>query len=162
MTKHPRIWLWSIMLVPWLSLPFLGKKSIRRFFAASLFITLSIRLESYIAENRKWWWFYERLFPKARGETPLLWGQYLIGSMWILKYTYGHFLKYLVVNFFTDLFFIFPFSSFLKKLGVFSYVRLSRPQVMIIFLVKSLLLYGFQFIKENVTSADGIRLKGKN
>jgi len=161
-TKHPKIWLWAIMLVPWLSVPFIGKKSIKRFFAASLFITLSIRLESYIAEKRKWWWFYERLFPKARGETPLLWGQYLVGSIWILKYTYGHFFKYLIVNFFTDLFFIFPFSDFLKKLGVFSYVRLSRPQVMIIFFVKSLLLYGFQFIKENFTSANVAGLKQKN
>lgn len=159
MTKHPKVWLWCIMLVPWLSVPFLGKKVIKRFFAASLFICVLIRLESYIAEKRRWWWFYDRLFPKARGETPLLWGQFLIGSIWILKYTYGHFFKYLVVNFFTDLFFIFPFSNFLKRLGLFSYVRLSHPRVMIIFFLKSILLYAFQFVKEGCTSHNEIKQK---
>ncbi|WP_430482523.1 hypothetical protein [Rossellomorea marisflavi] len=151
MTKHPRLLLWVILLVPWLSAPFLGKENIKRYGLASLFICLFIRLESIVAEKRKWWWFYERMFPKANGETPLIWGQFLIGTIWILKFSYGNFSKYLVTNFVMDLFFIYPFSNFLKKHGIFSYVRLNRFQVYSVFFLKSLLIYGFQLAQEAIT-----------
>ncbi|KML02778.1 hypothetical protein VL06_17195 [Rossellomorea marisflavi] len=150
MTKHPRLLLWLILLVPWLTVPFLGKETIKRFGLTSLFISVFISLESILAKKRKWWWFYEKLFPGAYGEMPLVWGQFLIGTLWIMKFSYGKIFRFLLTNFVTDLFFIYPFSAFLKRQGLFSYVRLNQIQVYGVFFLKSILIYLFQMVQDSI------------
>lgn len=150
MIKHPRLLLLLMMLVPWLTLPFLGKSSIKRYFSATLFMALFIRIESYLAKKRKWWWFYEKVYSKARGETPLIWGPFFVGSLWILKLTYGRFFTYLLVNLAVDTWFTYPFVNWLTKSGIASLVRFKKIHLSALLFVKSLLLYGFQFFTEKV------------
>ena len=95
--------------------------------------------------------FYEKLHPKLTGEFPLIWGPFLVGSIWILKLTYGKFFIYMILNLVIDSLFTYPFISFAKnKLGILSLVRLKKYQLSLLFLFKSLLLYGFQYVKEKV------------
>ncbi|MFP3846492.1 hypothetical protein [Priestia filamentosa] len=115
---------------------------------ATLFMALFIRVESYIAEKKRWWWFYEKILPKARGETPLIWGPFLIGSLWILKLTYGRFFLYLLTNLAVDTWFTYPFVNWLTKSGIASLVRFKKIHLSLLLFLKSLLLYGFQFLNE--------------
>ncbi len=148
MVKHTRLLLLVMMVVPWVSVLLMDKRTFRQFLPASILISLVVRLESYLAEKRKWWWIYDKLHPKVRGETPLIWGPFIIGSMWILKFTYGKFYIYLLLNLLIDALFSFPFLNWFQKLGVGSLVRLSRVKLLLIFMFKALLLYGFQYVKE--------------
>ncbi|MFB6469497.1 hypothetical protein ACE38V_22450 [Cytobacillus sp. Hz8] len=148
--KYSRILLLALLVVPWLTLPLLGKKTFKRFLPASLFISLVVSLESVIAKKRRWWWFYQRLHPKLSGEFPLIWGSFLIGSMWIMKFTYRKFYIYLFTNLIVDTIFTYPFVKFLKKTGTASLVRLKGFQLSILFFIKSLLLYAFQFCMDKV------------
>lgn len=145
---NSKVFLLAMLALPWLTLPLLGKKSVKRFLPASLFICLVVRLESIIAKKRRWWWFYEKIHPRMIGEFPLIWGGFLIGSMWILRLTYGKFLVYMVTNLIIDTLFTFPFVKFCKQMGILSLVRLKKYQLSLLFLLKSLLLYGFQYVKE--------------
>jgi hypothetical protein len=89
--------------------------------------------------------------PKLQGGLPLTWGPFLIGSMWILKLTYGKFLIYLITNLIIDTLFTYPFVTFLKRQGIASLVRLKKYQLSMLFFLKSILLYGFQNLKEKIT-----------
>lgn len=149
--KYSKLLLLIMFILPWFSLPLLGKKSAKRFFPAGIFISLVVTFESIFAKKRKWWCWYESLHPKLQGGFPLTWGPFLIGSMWILKLTYGKLFIYLITNLVVDTLFTYPFVMFLKKQGIASLVQLKKYQLSILFFIKSLLLYGFQYVKEKFT-----------
>lgn len=88
--KYSKSLLVLMMILPWFSVPLLGKGDFKRFLPAGLFISLIVRIVNYIAKKRKWW--YETLHPKISGVIPFMLGSFLIGSLWILKWTYGNFL----------------------------------------------------------------------
>jgi hypothetical protein len=127
-----------------------GRDTVKRFLPAGLFIALVVRLESSIAKKQGWWWFYEKLHPKLIGEFPLIWGPFLIGSMWILKFTYGKFNTFMIINVIVDTIFTYPLVNLLQKMGIASLVRLKRIQLSLLFLIKSLLLYSFQSFKDKL------------
>ena len=140
------MYLLAMLILPWLTVPFLGKKAIKRFSLSALFISLFVAGESVIANKRRWWRVFERINPNLMGEFPFIAGPFFIGSIWILKLTYGKFLRYLLLNFSASLLFVYPGIWLLKKLGISSLIRFKHYQMLLIFLYKQLLMYGFQTI----------------
>lgn len=65
-------------------------------------------LESYVAQERKWWVFKRKYSRYSTGETPFIIGPFLSGSLWVLKLTYEKFFIYLLLNFVFGLFFVYP------------------------------------------------------
>jgi len=140
----------AMMVLSWLTIPLLGKKAIKRFLPASILMVIVVWLESRLAKKRKWWWYYVKIHPKLSGGFPLIWGPFLIGSIWILRFTYGKFKWYVLLNLVVDTVFTYKFVDILKDFGIASLVRLKNYQLSILFFVKSLLLYGFQMIREKI------------
>ncbi|APH05704.1 hypothetical protein [Bacillus weihaiensis] len=154
MIRNRKFLLFLLMIIPWLTIPLLGKKSFIRFLPASIFITTVVKLEDMLAEKRRWWWFYEKIHPKIGGNTPFIVGPFFIGSMWILKFTYGKFYIYLLINTILDSLFTYVLTNSLQRLGIASLVRLTRVQLSGLFFIKSLLLYGFQYMQERQRKED--------
>jgi hypothetical protein len=132
------------MVLPWFSLSFFERKSFKRFLPATIFICTFVQIEDIFATKHKWWWFYENLFPRLKGITPLIIGPFLVGTLWILKLTYGKFFLYLLTNTVIHIIFAFPIVNWLKKMGIASLVRLSRVRLILLFLGKAVLLYSVQ------------------
>lgn len=141
-----------LMLVfSWLSLTLMGKNSVKRFLPAGIFIALITRWENAVAKKRTWWWWYEKLHPKLPGSLPFVWGPFMIGSMWILKLTYGKFFRYLILNLAVDSIFTFILvDKWLTKWGIASLVRMKKIQLSLLLFIDSILLYGFQYLIEKV------------
>lgn len=140
-----------MLVVSWLSFLLLGKSSFKRFIPAGIFMAFVTRLENYVAKKRTWWWWYEKLHPKLSGSFPFILGPFMIGSMWILKFTYGNFFRYLIVNLIVDSIFIFLLiDKWLTKWGIASLVRMKKIQLSLLLFIDSLLLYGFQFLLEKM------------
>lgn len=135
-----------IMLLPWLSFPLLGKATIKRFSLTASFIGLLFAIQSLIAHRRGWWRVYERLFPNVIGEIPFIIGPFYIGSLWILKYTFGKFLRYTLLNLAIDFFHIYAFVAWLEKMGIAGLIRLKNTQALLLFSFNALLMYGFQLV----------------
>lgn len=75
--KYNKWILLVMMLVPWLSLPMLGKRNFKRYLPGAIFVIVWISVESIVAKRRAWWRFYEKLIPNVMGELPLLFGPFL-------------------------------------------------------------------------------------
>jgi hypothetical protein len=135
-------------IVPWLTVPFLGVKTFRRFLPSSIFMSLYLIAEGRFAEKKKWWWFPFTVKPNVLGEMPLIIGPFLVGSLWILKYTYGKFKLYLLINIIVDSLFTYLGLNLFKKIGYVSLVRLTKFQLSFVFLIKTFILYGFQVLYE--------------
>ncbi|WP_409250706.1 hypothetical protein V1502_11065 [Bacillus sp. SCS-153A] len=151
MLKQSKSILLAMVLLPFLSIPLLGKESIKRYLPSGIFILSVVAVVSTIAHKRKWWWFYVKLHPKVPGIVPLM-GPFLIGSMWIMKFTYGKFFQFTLLNMIVDSIFTFVIERFLKKFGLASLVRLKKIQLSLILFIEAWMLYGFQFLKEKYSN----------
>lgn len=135
-------------ILPWLSVPLLRGLTFKRFLPAALFMSLYLVAEGRFAEKKKWWWFPFNVRPNVTAELPLIFGPFLVGSLWILKYTYGKFNLYLLINLLVDSVFTYFGIEWFKKIGYVSLVRLTKFQLSLVFLIKTFLLYGFQVVYE--------------
>ncbi|WP_257535921.1 hypothetical protein [Metabacillus litoralis] len=135
-------------ILPWLSVPLLRGLTFKRFLPAALFMSLYLVAEGRFAEKKKWWWFPFNVRPNVIAELPLIFGPFLVGSLWILKYTYGKFNLYLLINLLVDSVFTYFGIEWFKKIGYVSLVRLTKFQLSLVFLIKTFLLYGFQVVYE--------------
>ncbi len=142
--RRNRIYLRILVVLCWLTIPFLGKETIKRYWPGAIFMGIFVYIESIIAEKLKWWKINTRLVHNYNGVLPLIFGPFVIGSLWILKFTYGKFYQYLLVNLAFDSFFSYPFYKFFKSLGIWKAKRLSQAQLLLLFSIKSVLMYGFQ------------------
>lgn len=141
-------------LLPWFSIPLLGLKTFKRFYPSSMIMCIYLIAEGRLAEKRKWWWFPLNIKHNVIGELPLIIGPFFIGSLWILKYTYGKFKYYFFANLAVDSLFTFLIMDWFKKIGYVTLVRLSKIQLSLIFLIKTFILYGSQLWYENMFKAD--------
>ncbi|MDN3017547.1 hypothetical protein PH210_15215 [Paenibacillus sp. BSR1-1] len=148
--KHNKMLLLVLMILPWLSVPFLGKRTIKRFFPGALFMGAWVTVESILARKRVWWRFTDKLLPGVMGEIPFIVGPFFVGTLWIFKLTFGNFFRYLIVNLIIDVPFTFLGMHFLRKLGIVSLVRLKHYQMSLLFMAKSVLMYIFQGSIEKV------------
>lgn len=148
--RQSKIILIIMVLLSWITLPLIGTRYIKRFLPGALFMSGLIFGESVYARKKRWWIIHKKIHPSVTGETPLILGPFLIGSLWILRFTYGKFFIYLLLNAIANLFFVFPFYSLFNRIGIFSLVRLSRMQLAGLFFIKSVIMYMFQFGYEKV------------
>lgn len=135
-----------LMLLPWLTVPFLGKQTIKRFSLTSLFMGVVVVFQSLISRKRGWWRVYPTLHPNLMGEIPFIVGPFFVGAIWILKFTYGKFLRFTFLNLGVDFFHIYIFEGWLKKMGIASLIRLKRYQALILYTLSAVMMYGFQFL----------------
>jgi len=140
---------WIVVLmavIPWLSIPLIGKNTFKKYVLAAFTMSTYLVLEGRFAEKRKWWWFPYNVKPNVLAEFPLIFGPFFIGSIWILKYTFGKFKIYLLVNLIIDSLFTYIGMDLFKKIGYVTLVRLTKFQLSVVFLIKTFLLYGAQLL----------------
>ncbi|AGK54799.1 hypothetical protein B1NLA3E_15265 [Bacillus sp. 1NLA3E] len=137
-----------LILLPWLSLLFLGKRTIKHFFLAGLVTVIFEVFNAKIGQKRKWWFFYDKRNSFISNELPFSIGPYLPLSIWMLKFSYGNFKKFLLLNTISDGFFAFPLLKFLKKVKIVKLYRLNEVQFFLYLFYKAFSLYSVQYFVE--------------
>lgn len=137
-----------LLVVPWLSILFLGKYHIKRFSVSAIFIVIFEIINHIYGHKRKWWKFYDKPRFFLRDELPFSIGPYMPISLWILKYSFGNFKKFVLFNVIADGVFAFLIMNFLKRLKIVRLKRLSNIQFFIYLHYKCYLLYGIQYLYE--------------
>lgn len=138
--------LWLSFVLAWASTLFLKKEEMRRYMPAALFciVALTFILEAGI--TLQWWVVTETTFPLVN--MPIfIYGSYLIGTIWILKYTYGRFWIFLATNIILDFILIFFILDWLVQRGVCIFY-ISYFQVLLITTLLAVLIYGYQLWQE--------------
>ncbi|MBO1515488.1 hypothetical protein [Metabacillus bambusae] len=138
-----------LIVVPWLSLLFLGKHNLKRFSLAGIVIVFLEIINHKIGQKRNWWIFYDKRKSFLTNELPFSVGPYMPLSMWILKYSYGNFKKFVLLNVIADGLFAFPIINILKKLKIVGLNRLNNFQFFLYIHYKAYILYGVQYWYEN-------------
>ncbi|WP_100371868.1 hypothetical protein [Bacillus sp. FJAT-45037] len=140
----------AIIFLSLLGTLLMSKKTLKRYMPATLFMAIFVTLESLVARKFTWWWFYKKLHPRLIGEIPLIWGPFFLGSLFVLRMTYGNFFAYIALNTGFHLFFVGPGLNFMEKRGISSLVRISRTQLFGLFFMKSMIMYSVQSLVESI------------
>lgn len=138
----------SLLIIPWFSLLFIGKWSMKRYSLSGVFIVIFEIMNHLYGHKREWWSFYEKKKSFVRDELPFSIGPYMPLSMWLLRFSYGNFKKFVVLNVIVDGLFAFLIINFLKKIKIIRLNRLSHIQFFFYLHYKAYLLYGMQYLFE--------------
>jgi hypothetical protein len=139
----------SMLLLPWLTVPFLGK-SFFRFLPAATFVNLFITVLSVIANRKKWYINKNPLFPNVPIDFTYILGPHFVATLWMFKLTYGSFLKYLIANIVFDWINAFPFAGMWKRMGFFKFKKMSPSMYWCITVLLAIVIYGYQYTVEKV------------
>ena len=143
-TRRHKLFNVSLILIPWLSLLFLGKRNLKRYSVAGVFIVFFEILNHLYGHKRSWWKFYDKRNSFFKDELPWSVGPYMPLSMWILKFSYGNFKRFILLNVISDGLFAFLFIDIFKRLKLVGLNRLNHIQFFIYLHYKAYLLYGVQ------------------
>lgn len=136
-----------MLIIPWLTVPFMGRNSFFRFLPVACFTNLFISVLSLVANRKKWWVDKNPISPGPIDFTYIL-GPFFVATLWIFKLTYGKFPKYLATNMGLDLINAFPFAEIWERLGIFKLKKMNHMIWYFICVVFSVIIYGFQYIIE--------------
>lgn len=143
----------AIIVVPWLTLLLLGKRNLKRFWFAGAFIMLFEIVNHIYGNRKKFWKFYDKRNAFWKDELPFSIGPYMPISLWILKYTFGNFKRFVITNVISDGLFAFLLIDILKKLKIIGLNRINHIQFFIYLHYKAYLLYGIQSLYEKFRPA---------
>ncbi|MGD6901016.1 hypothetical protein [Bacillus infantis] len=151
--KPQRLLLAVMLLLSWASIPMIGKRSFKRFLPASIFICIIAAIMNIPAAKRKWWVFQSSIHPKVRGDVPFVIGPYFVISFLVLKFMYGKFGLYMIVNFVLHLLYAFPGVRFLERTRIASLKKMTKQQFILLQQFRAVLIYGFQVLYEKLRSS---------
>jgi hypothetical protein len=138
----------AIIIIPWLSLLFIGKRSFKRYSISGVFIVIFEIINHLYGHRRNWWKFYDKRKSFIKDELPFSVGPYMPFSMWLLKISYGNFKKFVLLNVISDGLFAFFFIDVLKRLKIISLNGINHIQFFLYLHYKAYLLYGVQYLVE--------------
>jgi hypothetical protein len=148
--------IWSIFIIPWISLIFLDRSAIRRYMPVALFATVLNTILAQMAWSYNWWKFKETLFSWDK-IAPLftVYGIFLVGTIWIFYFTFRKFWIYIVVNLIVDCIYSFGFRALWKKLKITTSAgNLSPIEGILIMTIISISLYIYQMWQEGLIGGE--------
>lgn len=138
--------LWFMFIVPWLSLFFMKQEDIKRFTPVALLSTVLSIFIVDVGIRYGLWVIREMTYPFALMPSYV----YSLGiyAMWFLKYTYGRFWLYLLVDSIINFVFIFFILAWFDSRGLLDF---NTPLVgFAIIIAQSIVLYRFQMWQEGI------------
>jgi hypothetical protein len=148
--KNRKTFLLLLVILPWFSVPLLGKQTLRKFGLSAIFFCTLTKALDYFGEKKRWWRFYKGI-PPFRSMNFFNLGPYFVTSLWVLRWTYGKFPLYLLANSLLHILFIFCGGiKWMNRLKIATLLRLSKLQYFGIDVLRALSLYGFQHLVENI------------
>ncbi|MDP4093659.1 MAG: hypothetical protein Q8920_09900 [Bacillota bacterium] len=139
--------LWGTLILPWLSLLLMPKAEVKRYLPAGLLSTIFCIIVIETGIRYSWWAIHETTFPFSVIPT-YAYGFFPVLPMWLLKFTYKHFVLYFSLDVIFNIVFAFVILPWFDHRGI---VRFSAGLTVFIFeVIISLILYGFQMWMEGI------------
>lgn len=133
--------LWGTLILPWLTLIFMPKADIKRYISVGLLSAILCILVTEIGFRHSWWAVLETTYPFSV-MPPYAYSLFPIMPMWLLKYTFGRFGLYFLVDTFFNLVFSFVIMPWFARRGIISFDN--GLLTLILQSIIAVILYGFQ------------------
>jgi hypothetical protein len=132
---------------------FLNKEQVKRFMPVGILASFLMVLYNLVAYNEKHWIIKVHILPWLKPSfEPFVLGTFLVTTIWVFHFTYQRFSIYLITNIVLDFMFaVFPLPYLLqKKLGIYELVNITPWGRFLIFVIFSIVIYGYQKWQEEI------------
>jgi hypothetical protein len=138
--------LWLMLIIPWLSLIFINKHSLRRFMPVAILASLLITVILEMGYVYDWWTIIGKIAPWEQFITiPLTYGVFLVGTIWIFHFTFDKsFLVYILTNALIDAFYAFVFLNMLIYFRVYELERMGNFGIFMLIFPLAFIIYAYQ------------------
>jgi hypothetical protein len=135
--------LWTLFVIPWLSLVFINRSDLRRYMPVALFVTVINTLIYQVAYYYNWWREVGLFEWDKIASISWVYSAYLVATIWIFRFTYGKFWLYFIINLLLDGIYVFVWYPIQRNLGMAS-GEMARFNVYLIMTCVSLVIYLYQ------------------
>ncbi|UJF34613.1 hypothetical protein [Paenibacillus hexagrammi] len=140
-----KVIIWGMFIIPWLSLLLMNKSLLKNYIPVALLATVLNTIVYQLAWTYGWWHYKVTLFSWDQvAQIHTVYGIFLVGTIWIFRFTFNKFWVYLLVNVGVDSVYAFGFRLLWKKLGITSGGNLPPMGSLSIMTVMALFLYVYQ------------------
>lgn len=144
--------MWSLALLPWLSLFFMRKEEIKRWMPVALFAVVLTTIIGDIGIGLGVWATRESTYP-FNEMLPYFYGTMPVLTIWVFKFTYGHFWTYMITNTILDIVFnFFILDYFLPSRGIVDF-NMSPFLSLPVTLLHAVVIYGYQMWQDDALLA---------
>jgi hypothetical protein len=141
--------LWAMLIVPWLTLFFMKKESIKRYAPVIIFTALMVSVTQEMAYSLNWWRPSDQIVPWGNiNNISYSFGSFLVLTYWIFYFTNRKFWLYLLVNIVLDGLWAFPVIHYLAIRHIFQRGTFSGWSAWVLGVSQAVLLYLFQLWHE--------------
>lgn len=155
-----QILLWSLLILPWFTLFFLPKETIKKWMPVALFSALTSVLAVELGENLGWFVYGQAAYPL---NTPsyIIFGLNIITTIWLFHFLYGRFWQYIIIDTILNFGFIYLVHVYLLgSRGLFHEVGLTPLLNALIVTFDGVLAYGYQIWQETIFARSEIKSTG--
>lgn len=133
-------------MLSWLTVYFIPRKTMKRYIPASTMSALLVMTTVFIGTHFNAWEVKGGAKTRILNILSVILGPFSVGTIWILRLTFGKFWLYMLINFVQNLIYAFPILNFLDKINFIKYVKFTRIHHMIASMTFSLIVYGYQLL----------------
>ncbi|MGM0835346.1 MAG: hypothetical protein ACQEV7_04255 [Bacillota bacterium] len=146
-----KVFLWLSLIVPWLSLFFMKKDSIKRYLPVAILVSLLLTILYEIGYTYDWWVLKDKIVPWGHiTNISFAYGLFLISTIWIFHYTYRNFKLYMVTNIIVDAIFNFGVLKLTERFGINKLINMPDWGIYLIMLGLALIIYIYQRWQEGI------------
>lgn len=117
-----QILLWSTLVVPWLTLFFMKKEEIKRWMPVALYVMVTNFIIADVGFTLQMWEVGENIFP-LHDILPTALGVLPIATMWLLKFTYGRFWLYALIELILSVVFAYIVQPWYSSRGIWVFIN---------------------------------------
>lgn len=155
-----QVLLWAILILPWLTLFFMPKETIKRWMPVALFSALTSVLAVELGENLGWFIYENTAYP-LRTSLYIVFGLNIVTAIWLFNFLYGRFWRFLVIDIIINAGFIYLFHVlFLGSRGLFHEAGITPLQNTLIVTFDGVLAYGYQMWQEKIFAHSKVKSSG--
>ncbi|WP_018931830.1 hypothetical protein [Gracilibacillus lacisalsi] len=148
--------LWLMMVLPWISLLFINKHSLKRFMPVALFASLLVTIVFEMGYVFEWWIVHENIVPWGHITSfPLTYGVFIVGTIWIFHFTFDKsFWIYFLSNVIIDAFYAFIGLRLLLFLEIYELRNMGNFGIFIIMVMLAVIIYMYQKWQDKMMKQD--------
>jgi hypothetical protein len=145
----------AMLILPWLSLIFINKYSLKRFMPVAILASLLVTIIFELGYVYSWWKVQAELVPWDKiTSVPLVYGFFLVGTIWIFRFTFGRtFWVYIIVNILMDGFYSFIGLNILIRLGIYKLVNMDNFGIFMLMILLAVIIYPYQKWQDSIMNS---------
>lgn len=142
----------GMLILPWLTLFFINKHSMKRFMPVAILASLLVTIIFEIGYVYDWWKVQVEIAPWDEiTSVPLTYGVFLVGTIWVFHISFDRkFWVYMLTNILIDGFYSFIALNILIGFGIYKLVNMGNLGIFMLMIFLAIIIYPYQKWQDSI------------